>query len=674
MIERKFKMRYIALFLLILIFFFLSSNSIIFEINIAYSFVNNSSDSYETNKTPIEHIIIISQGRRSFDNYFGIFPGVNGFSEHLAIPINPFEFIPSFQNFTISLNFQNNASNSGQESFLINKGGIGKETAGNNLNFGVWLNEKQQIVAGFETIEGSDYFVVSKKRYVDNSWHNILITYDKSILKLFIDNKLESKLNTSEAIPDDNKLPFVRLGANFLKEDSFFIGNLSKVYIWNRSINANEISSLFTTKHLPDKPIVDLGINNVMSFDNNSNNSYLNFNGSNYYDLKIPSNASTGLVKPFHLENTKTHNLKYGPTVYEKSYNYGFMDGFIFAQNGQDFKSNETLETPNSTIVMGYYNNSEIGPYWDLASKFVLADNFFSPSPQTDLTNNLFLFTAEEGNFKKYIPSNGLSINSTILDLLEKKQITWKIYVENYDPALNYTNTNESSKRYLVYNPILGIPRFVDNTTLNSKIQDLNHYFHDLKKNLPKVSYIILPDSHESSPKDILKGQEKVISLIISLMKSNYWKNSLFILTYSGSGGWYDHVPPPENSDYELGFRVPTLFISPYSKEGLVDSTFYDTLSILKFIEYNYGLEYINMRDLSSNNLLNVFNFNKKPQNSSQIVTDLIEHYESNITNTTYFKIDNIRYTFNIYLSIFIVVIISIIILIFVKRNRLIRI
>ena len=105
-----------------------------------------------------------------------------------------------------------------------------------------------------------------------------------------------------------------------------------------------------------------------------------------------------------------------------------------------------------------------------------------------------------------------------------------------------------------------------------------------------------MPNSQESSPKDVLKGQESVISLIISLMKSKYWENSLFILTYSGSGGWYDHVSPPQNPEYELGFRIPTLFISPYSYEGKVDSTFYDTLSILKFIEYNFGLESINAK------------------------------------------------------------------------------
>jgi len=667
----KFKMRFEPLFLLLLVFIFFSSNGIIFVIKTAYSL--NNSYSYEKNKTPIENVIIISQGRRSFDNYFGTFEGVNGFPKNLTIPINPFDFMPSFQNFSISLSFHSNTTDFAQDGFLINKGGIGKETPGNNLNFGIWLDEKQHIIGGFETKEGNDFFVASKKRYADDKWHNVLLTYGNSTLKLIIDNKSESELNTSRALPDDNKLPFIRLGANFLKENSFFTGTIDNVYLWNRSLNANEISSLLTSKDIPDRSIANIGIDNIIHSDKNKDSS-LNFNGRNYFDLKIASNVSKGLVKPFHLEVTKTPNLKYGPGVYEKSYNYGFMDGFIFAQNGKELKSNDTLKSDNTTIVMGYYNSSEIGPYWYLASKFVLADNFFSPSPQTDLTNNLHLLTSEEGNFKKYVPSNGLSINSTILDLLEKKQITWKVYVENYDTSLNYTNNRESSKRYLVSNPILGIPRFVDNVTLNSKIQDLTNYFHDLKNNLPSVSYIILPNSQESSPKDILEGQESVISLIISLMKSKYWKNSLFILTYSGSGGWYDHVPPPQNSEYELGFRVPTLFISPYSHEGKVDSTFYDTLSILKFIEYNFSLESINARDLSSNNILNAFNFDKQTKNSSEIVANLLEEYQSNITNTTVFKIENIHFIFNIYLSILIGVILSFLFLLIIIKNGLIKI
>ena len=655
-----------SLYFILLVFFSFSISSIVFVITTAYTYDNLGLS--QKNKTPIDHVIVISQGRRSFDNYFGSYEESNGFPKNLSIPINPFEFSPSFQNFTISLSFNSNTSNAGKESFLINKGGIGKETAGNNLNFGIWLNEKEHLTGGFETKNGKDFFVVSENKYTDNNWHNVLLTYNQSVLKLFVDKNLQAEKNTQGEIPDDNNLPFIRLGANFLKQNNFYVGSIDNVLLWNRSLNENEISSFFTTKDIPPGSIVDIGLNTTnIKYDNK--NSPLNFNGTNYFDLKVVPNITEGLIEPFHLKNTKTPNLKYGPLVYETSYNYGFMDGFILAQNDNTLKPNDIAKKDNHTFVMGYYNNSEIGPYWFLASNFVLADNFFSATRQTDLTNNLHLFTAEEGNFKKYVPTQGLSINSTVLDLLEKKRFTWKIYVENYDSGLNYTNENESSKRYLTLNPILGIPRFVENTTLNGRIQDLSNYFHDLKHNLPSVSYIILPESQESSPKDILKGQEAVVSLIISLMQSKHWKNSLFILTYSGSGGWYDHVPPPLNPGSDHGFRVPTLFISPYSHKGIVDSTFYDTLSIVKFIEYNFNLKMVDSRYSLSNNILGAFDFDKPPRSSNESVVNLLENYQTTITNKKPIIKENIFFTFNIYLIVLVSIILFYLLLRFIIKK-----
>ncbi len=655
-----------SLYFILLVFFSFSISSIVFVITTAYSYDNLGLS--QKNKTPIDHVIVISQGRRSFDNYFGSYEESNGFPKNLSIPINPFEFSPSFQNFTISLSFNSNPSNAGKESFLINKGGIGKETAGNNLNFGIWLNEKEHLTGGFETKNGKDFFVVSENKYTDNNWHHVLLTYNQSVLKLFVDKNLQAEKNTQGEIPDDNNLPFIRLGANFLKQNNFYVGSIDNVLLWNRSLNENEISSFFTTKDIPPGSIVDIGLS-TSNMKYAKENSLLNFNGTNYFDLKVIPNITEGLIEPFHLKNTKTPNLKYGPLVYEKSYNYGFMDGFILAQNDNALKPNDIAKKDNQTIVMGYYNNNEIGPYWFLASNFVLADNFFSATRQTDLTNNLHLFTTEEGNFKKYVPTEGLSINSTVLDLLEKKRFTWKIYVENYDSGLNYTNENESSKRYLTLNPILGIPRFVENTTLNGKIQDLSNYFHDLKHNLPSVSYIILPESQESSPKDILKGQESVVSLIISLMQSKHWKNSLFILTYSGSGGWYDHVPPPLNPGSQHGFRVPTLFISPYSHKGIVDSTFYDTLSIVKFIEYNFNLKMVDSKYSLSNNILGAFDFDKPPRSSNESVANLLENYQTTITNKKPIIKENIFFTFNIYLIVLVSIILFYLLLRFIIKK-----
>ncbi|MFB5598720.1 MAG: alkaline phosphatase family protein [Nitrososphaeraceae archaeon] len=605
-----------------------------FLLKLSYS----ANDEIDGNQTPIEHIIVLSQGRRSFDNYFGTYPGANGFPNNISIPTNPLENPVEFKNFTINLDVKLNHSNTKNEKFIITKGGLGKETPGDNLNFGILVTRDSKIKAGFEDRQGMDNFVYSTKRYNDNKWHNILVSYDGNTLSLYIDKILVAKKNTNNADPDDNKLPFIRIGANFLKTELFFTGDLDRLKIWNRTLTETEITSLLNGSENNYDPLIDL------ERDLNSTSEFINFNGSNYFDIKATSkNSQATLVKPFNLQNTKTPQLSFDKTVFEKSYNYGFMDGFINAQNTDSFNENET-------IVMGYYDNKTIGLYWLLASEYVLADNFFG-STSNDLANNLRLYSLDSNSYKKNIPQEGLlNINSTLFDILEKNDVSWKIYVENYDPNLNYTLDNDISKRHLPLNPILAIPRFVENSTLNSKIVDLNQYFKDLKEGLPDISYIVSSDSHETSPKDILKGEEFVTTLVAALMQSKYWKDSVFILTYSSSGGWYDHVIPPQLDGNQLGFRVPSLIISPYAKTGLVDSTLYDSTSILKFIEYNKNITLPNSSELKSNNLINSFNFDNNPKNSKKIVNDLINEYEvRNFGTVEEDEIDNIHFIFILY-------------------------
>lgn len=56
-------------------------------ISLAYSL---SMEENEIENNPIRHIIVIIQGRHSFDNYFGTFPNVDGFPIGIKIPSNPF--------------------------------------------------------------------------------------------------------------------------------------------------------------------------------------------------------------------------------------------------------------------------------------------------------------------------------------------------------------------------------------------------------------------------------------------------------------------------------------------------------------------------------------------------------------------------------------------------------
>src|ERR1044072_1058250 len=106
----NFKMNRKLYILLLFVLIIFSPHNLLIKLTPSYSLDKN--ELYKKNITPIEHIIIISQGRRSFDNYFGTFEGANGFPKNISIPINPFEPTQSFQNFTIFLSFKSNISNS----------------------------------------------------------------------------------------------------------------------------------------------------------------------------------------------------------------------------------------------------------------------------------------------------------------------------------------------------------------------------------------------------------------------------------------------------------------------------------------------------------------------------------------------------------------------------------
>jgi phospholipase C len=81
------------------------------------------------------------------------------------------------------------------------------------------------------------------------------------------------------------------------------------------------------------------------------------------------------------------------------------------------------------------------------------------------------------------------------------------------------------------------------------------------------------------------------------------------VVTYDENGGFFDHVPPPTTVDGfaaqgfdQMGFRVPTMVIGPYAKQG-VSSTVRDHCSVLAHLERQFGLEPLNARTMAANDL-----------------------------------------------------------------------
>ncbi len=588
--------------------------------NIAFALLPDSEISTKS-KTPINHIIVISQGKRSFDNYFGTFPGANGYPGNVGVPFNPFPQPAS--HFTLGAWFSTN-NTFPKSGFLINKGGLGVDTPGKNMNYGIWMNKKGNIISGFENKSGVDYVVASNKTYNDGEWHNVIVTYDGDTLRLFMDGMPTAYNRTGGASPDVSGIQPIRIGSNSLNLSNYFTGLIDEIRIWNRTLEYSEIlkgynNNTYDTNgqviYLPfgdgsDKNAITNASTSLPELDG------IYMNGSSYRDVTL---QHTSYFKPFSLNETQTDAPADGSTVYEMSYNNRLMNGFLFAQHihGKD---------PN--LVLGYYDDEELPYYWQFASDFVLADNFFAPSMDTGLGVHQYLYTASSMDYQKNASFRGLiDLNMTIFDKLNEADLSWKVYVEDYDPTLNYTNSDTRKNRYV--NLLTAIPRFVDNRSLNSNIVDLVKYFQDLNSNnFPAVSYIVAPNSDESSPRDAKAGQEFVASLVLALMKSKHWEDSVFVLTYRESGGWYDHVKPPVLNGERYGFRVPTLIISPFAKEGYVDSTIYDSTSILKFIEYNYDLSPLSTRDAYANNLLNAFDFNQAPRKASIYNASTLGHID----------------------------------------------
>ena len=167
----------------------------------------------------------------------------------------------------------------------------------------------------------------------------------------------------------------------------------------------------------------------------------------------------------------------------------------------------------------------------------------------------------------------------------------------------------------MIWVPLLNFDRFLDDPTLNQKIVNLDEYYADLKDGtLPSVVFMVPSGPSEHPPSSLKSGQRFIKGLIQALMQSDYWEHSAFMWSYDDWGGWYDHVPPPQVDEYGFGFRVPTLLVSAYAKQGYIDSTVTDYTSALKFIADNWGLEPLAERDANANSITNAFDFSAPPR------------------------------------------------------------
>jgi len=124
------------------------------------------------------------------------------------------------------------------------------------------------------------------------------------------------------------------------------------------------------------------------------------------------------------------------------------------------------------------------------------------------------------------------------------------------------------------------------------------------QNSLGKKYYIGDDDHPGSGDADHQVAEAYLAELINAIAQSKYWKDSVIIVTWDDSGGFYDHAPPPsygatcpqdktgpeEGYSCGDGVRLPALVISAFSKTGVVVHHLADHGSVSKFIEAVFGL------------------------------------------------------------------------------------
>jgi phospholipase C len=140
--------------------------------------------------------------------------------------------------------------------------------------------------------------------------------------------------------------------------------------------------------------------------------------------------------------------------------------------------------------------------------------------------------------------------------------------------------------------------------------------------NLPAVSFVeprfqdeeqgLSSDDHPHA--DIRAGEDFMNQVYDAVRNGPDWSSTVLVITYDEWGGFFDHVPPGHAADVSRktslrGFRVPTVVISPFARRGFVSHQTFDHTSILKMIEWRFGLKALTPRDRHARNLATALDF-----------------------------------------------------------------
>jgi phospholipase C len=227
----------------------------------------------------------------------------------------------------------------------------------------------------------------------------------------------------------------------------------------------------------------------------------------------------------------------------------------------------------------------------------------------------------------------------SIGDSLNEKSISWKYYGDqwnNYvnDPyQLNWGAAGPNADEYCnICNPFQYDTSIMSHPDqVAAHMADSSNLYTDIaKNNLPAVS-IVKPsgytDGHPSSSKlNLFEGFAKKI--VDQVEASEYAKDTAIFITFDEGGGYYDSGYVQPLDFFGDGTRIPLIVVAPYVTKGHISHAYADHVSIVKFIERNWGLQPITNR--SRDNMPNPIALPNNPYVplNSPAISDLFDLFD----------------------------------------------
>jgi phospholipase C len=356
-----------------------------------------------------------------------------------------------------------------------------------------------------------------------------------------------------------------------------------------------------------------------------------------------PAPGFSGVLLPFHLDTRGAPqcfpDITHKWVAQHQSWDGGKLDGFV--------RAHLAFDGPEAgPATMGYYQRADIPFYFALAEAFTTCDGYHCSVLGPTDPNRLYSVSATidpDGDYGGPLVETlgpitralfaGRFTWTTMPEQLSAGGVSWKVYTGAglgvYDNVLTYFHAYHTR-------PDLAAAAF-DPVYPNDFVADL------ASGELPEVSWINMSVNQTEHPgySTAAAGEDAVEMLLGTLLAHpDVWEKTALFLTWDENGGFFDHVAPlvpPVGTRGEyltvrdvtgnaggitgpigLGFRVPMIVVSPFSRGGFLCSDAFDHTSILRFLETRFGVEVPNLsqwRREVTGDLTSAFNF-RRPDTS----------------------------------------------------------